>query len=320
MEKYELDYSENIVVNDDVQNIRVRARRKGLPVILFLHGGPGVCDRHWVLEKQSALAEEYTIVCWDQRGSGKSYRPEIRDYIPTVEQFVDDVEFMLEYLTGKFGVEKVILAGHSWGTLIGTLAAYRYPDKVAAYIGQGQLVNGTKNEAESYAFCVREAQRLNDKRGMKMLEGNAPVNGVYPTRKAMMAQRDCLCKYGGESYKERKGLVGSLLIPLLKSKEYNLGEIIGYAKGALYLSDVMWKDVIGVKFDEDIKQLKVPVIITQGRHDYNTPSSVAREWFDALDAPFKKWIWFEESAHSPIKEESEKWGREVLAALKEAIG
>ena len=34
-------------------------------------------------------------------------------------------------------------------------------------------------------------------------------------------------------------------------------------------------------------------------------------WFDALEAPKKEWIWFEQSAHSPIREEKEKWNQTV---------
>ena len=44
--KYAIDYSEFITVNGDRQNIRVRSQSADLPVLLFLHGGPGVCDRN----------------------------------------------------------------------------------------------------------------------------------------------------------------------------------------------------------------------------------------------------------------------------------
>ena len=55
----------------------------------------------------------------------------------------------------------------------------------------------------------------------------------------------------------------------------------------------------------------MPVLITQGRHDYNTPSEIVSRWIDMLDAPAKEIVWFEESAHSPIKEEPELWGRVI---------
>ena len=314
---YQLDYSENVEVNGSIQNIRVRAAKKGLPVILFLHGGPGVCDRHNILRDHSDLAEDFTLVCWDQRGSGKSYTPDIKKSVPKVADYVDDVEFMLEYLTGKFGVRKVAMVGHSWGSIIGVLAAARRPDLLFAYVGEGQFVDGDRNEEGSYRFCLEEAKRRGDKKALAALEKGAPVDGVYPDNKSMMTQRDCLSRYGGAIHGGKQGLVKGLLMPLLKTKEYSLADIVKYAQGATYLTDVMWPDVVGQRLSA-IKSLNVPVVITQGRHDYNTPSAIAKEWFDALSAPAKKWVWFENSAHSPDVEEPEKWSavlKEELSAL-----
>ena len=314
---YQLDYSENVEVNGSIQNIRVRAAKKGLPVILFLHGGPGVCDRHNILRDHSDLAEDFTLVCWDQRGSGKSYTPDIKKSVPKVADYVDDVEFMLEYLTGKFVVRKVAMVGHSWGSIIGVLAAARRPDLLFAYVGEGQFVDGDRNEEGSYRFCLEEAKRRGDKKALAALEKGAPVDGVYPDNKSMMTQRDCLSRYGGAIHGGKQGLVKGLLMPLLKTKEYSLADIVKYAQGATYLTDVMWPDVVGQHLSA-IKSLDVPVVITQGRHDYNTPSAIAKEWFDALSAPAKKWVWFENSAHSPDVEEPEKWSavlKEELSAL-----
>ena len=314
---YQLDYSENVEVNGSIQNIRVRAAKKGLPVILFLHGGPGVCDRHNILRDHSDLAEDFTLVCWDQRGSGKSYTPDIKKSVPKVADYVDDVEFMLEYLTGKFVVRKVAMVGHSWGSIIGVLAAARRPDLLFAYVGEGQFVDGDRNEEGSYRFCLEEAKRRGDKKTLAALEKGAPVDGVYPDNKSMMTQRDCLSRYGGAIHGGKQGLVKGLLMPLLKTKEYSLADIVKYAQGATYLTDVMWPDVVGQRLSA-IKSLDVPVVITQGRHDYNTPSAIAKEWFDALSAPAKKWVWFENSAHSPDVEEPEKWSavlKEELSAL-----
>lgn len=306
MADYELDYSEFITVNDDRQNIRVRAKRRGLPPVLFLHGGPGVCDRHNVIKYHSDLAEKYTVVCWDQRGSGKSYTPALKKSNVTVEDYIADTEFLLEYIAGKFGVEKVAVVGHSWGSILGLSVAIRRPDLVAVYVGEGQFIDGDRNEEYSHAFCLEEAKRRGDQKAVRELEKCTPKDGVYPSDKAMMKQRDYLNRYGGAVYKKHEGLVRSLLVPLLRSPEYNLKEISHYASGAMYLSRVLWDEVVGKRFGE-VRRLEVPVAVTQGRHDYNTPSAIAKEWFDLLDAPYKKWVWFENSAHSPDVEEPEKW-------------
>ncbi len=319
MEDYAIDRCETVVVNGDRQNIRIRARREGSPVILFIHGGPGVCDRHLVLANQSGLADKYTMVCWDQRGSGKSYTPDIKRQSLSVATYVDDAEALIDLLRVRFGIEKAVIAGHSWGTVIGTALAARCPEKISAYIAQGMFIDGSENELLSYEFCLREAERIGDKKAVARLAGIRPENGRYPSDKAMMIQRDYLSKFGGGTYEKREGMIKSLLLPLLRTPEYKLSDIPKYAQGGLYLSKALWNDVVAVSY-KDVCELSVPVIVTQGRHDYNTPSEIAEAWFDRLHAPFKKWIWFERSAHSPIFEEPEKWGAEVELALSEALG
>lgn len=314
-----LDYEEWVTLNGSRQNIRVRSCSAQNPVILFLHGGPGVCDRHWVMHYQSALAARYTMVLWDQRGSGKSYCKAIKAKTPDVEEYIQDAKALIEYLCQKFRQEKIIIACHSWGTVIGAPLAQRYPEHLLAYIAQGQVVNGAENERISYEFCLREAARRHDQKAVQKLRGNGPKNGVYPSAKAMRTQRDCLTRYGGADYKERGGLVSSLLIPLLKMEGYRLTDVPGYIQGALYLSDVMWPQVVARDYDASIPALDIPVLMTTGRHDYNTPFELARGWFDKLQCPYKEWVWFEDSAHSPIKEEPEKWGAAVDAFLQKVI-
>ena len=316
--KWEVDKELFIDVNGDRQNIRIRAAKQGLTPILFVHGGPGVCDRHLVLKNQSALAENYTLVCWDQRGSGKSYTPQIKEQKLTLRTYLDDVRAVIDKVCEPTGSQKLVLAGHSWGSVLGLITAKEYPQKIAAYIGQGQFIDGWKNEEISYAFCVEEAKKRGNKKALKQLEGGAPSEGRYPSDKAMMTQRDWLSKFGGGTWKKQQGLIGSLLLPLLKSPEYSLAEIGKYASGALYLSKALWNDVVSQHLG-GIEELDMPVIITQGDHDFNTPTVLAKEWFEKLNAPYKKWISFAESAHSPIFEEPQKWGEEVKNALNEAL-
>lgn len=309
--KYAIDYSEFIAVNGDRQNIRVRSQSADLPVLLFLHGGPGVCDRNWVMKYQSDLSEVCTMVCWDQRASGKSCTKASLNGGITVEMMIEDACAVVDELCRRFGKEKIYIVGHSWGSILGVMLTKRIPEKIAYYIGMGQFVEGAENERLSYEFCLNEARRVGDDKVVAKLEKGAPVNGMYPDKDAMMLQRDCLTKYGGAEYHCREGIVKSLLIPLIKSDEYSLPELVKYARGALTLPDKLWGEVIANNFFETASKLDVPVLITQGRHDYNTPSEIVSRWIDMLDAPAKEIVWFEESAHSPIKEEPELWGRVI---------
>ena len=295
------------------QNIRIVSADSSNPVLLFIHGGPGVCDRHLVLKYQSGLARDLTLVLWDQRCSGRSYSGKGAKKEVHTEDYVRDAQQLTELLCDMFRRESIFVAGHSWGALIGALLAAREPRRVGAYIRQGELVNGARNAELSHRFCVEEARRLGDERVLRLLEAHPPVNGRYLNVRAMMLQRDCLARYGGVNYLHRGGVMQSLALPLLTTVEYSPAGKVRYVRGAMHLTKALMDEVAGCRLDETVRRLEMPVLMTMGRHDYNTPAELAREWFDALDAPRKEWVWFETSAHSPSFEQPEEWARAVRA-------
>ena len=316
---YLLDSQETVLLNGYPMALRYRANDLSLPVLLFLHGGPGVCDRHWVLKYQSALADRCIMVCWDQRGAGKSYDPKYaKTQHLTLDMMVEDAHAVVEYLKRKFGREKVLIVGHSWGSLLGTLLAQKYPDDIAAYLGMGQFVYGAENEQLSYDFVVDEAQKRGDKKGQRELARiGAPVEGKYRSMDDMMTQRNYMTKYGGGCYREKESIWSSMIIPLLKTPEYSLFELPSYANGSFYCLRELWDAVVAQDLFKTMPELKVPVFMLEGRHDWNTPIAISCRWYEALKAPRKEWFWFEESAHSPIKEEPELWGERVAAIVSE---
>jgi len=314
---YPLDYKEVVTLGGAEQHIRVRGTSEQNPLLLFLHGGPGVSDRHWVLKDQSGLADVCTLVCWDQRGSGKSYSKEQSEKEMNIDLIVQDAKELVDYLCEKFDKDKLYIVGHSWGTVLGVLLSQRYPNSIAAYVGMGQLVNLEENEQLAYKFVWDEANRIGDKKAIKDLTRiGEPVNGSYGSLDNLMVQRNYMTKYGGGTYNEKENIWKSVIVPVLLSPEYSLYDLYRYAKGSYYCLGQLWDEISeSIRFDETVKELEVPVYITQGIHDQNTPSSIARKWFDELKAPHKEWISFELSAHSPIKEESELWGKVIRERL-----
>lgn len=155
--RYALDERETVRLNGWNHALCYRAAAENLPLMLFLHGGPGAPDRHLVLDCQSALAEYYTLVCWDQRGAGLSYDPaRVGKEEMTLPQVLEDARQVKEYLLRKFKQEALILVAHSWGTALGTLLCSAYPEGIAAYLGSGQIVNTAEGERLSYElFAVK---------------------------------------------------------------------------------------------------------------------------------------------------------------------
>ncbi|MBO4918663.1 MAG: alpha/beta hydrolase [Erysipelotrichaceae bacterium] len=309
---YAIDEKLTLTIGGIPQSVRIRSTDASLPVLLFLHGGPGVCDRHWVLRDQSSLAQIATMVCWDQRGAGLTWSSKLKSEDMRVSRCVEDAHELIAYLKERFHKKSVYVVGHSWGTCLGTLLAQKYPEDVAVYIGMGQFVNGPENEEISYDFVLEEAKRRNDSKALAALEKiGRPKDGKYASMDDLMVQRDLMTKYGGEDYGESDGIMKSMIIPILRSPEYSLFDMWKYYKGAFFCLNSMWDEVVGLRFDETVPELKMSVYLTEGRHDQNTPIPIAERWFNQLKAPYKEWIWFEKSAHSPIKNEPELWGKTV---------
>lgn len=311
---YAIDTAEKINYNGFDYYLRIRTNDERNPVVLFLHGGCGSPDRAQVMKYQSPLAEKFTLVCWDQRGAGIAYdKKEAKKLVLTKEIYVEDAHNVTLYLKERFHKDKIIVVGHSFGSVLGIWLADKYPEDLICFVGVGQCVDYIKNEEISYAWTLEEAKRLNDKKAISSLEKiGAPINGVYKEKhlKCLMTQRAILHKFGGATYKNRKPYWQELLkneVPLIL-REYGLSGTLKYLKGLTYSpNQPLGKE--NPDFINTVKELKIPVYLLLGRHDNNCPVSLAVEWYNNLNAPDKKLIYFENSAHSPQWEESEEWNK-----------
>ena len=164
---------------------------------------------------------------------------------------------------------------------------------------------------------MREARKRKDKRAEKvLLEIGPPVNGFYKDDK-LLVQRNYLNKFGGIEYGKYKS---SIFITLPKIpcmfKEYSFKTMLNYVKANVYcLSQPIGQEK--VDFMKEATVLDVPVYLFMGQSDYNTVHDLAKEWLDNLKAPYKKFISFDKSGHTPQWEESEKWNKEFA---KEVLG
>ncbi len=91
------------------------------PVLLFLHGGPGVCNRHTVMTVHADLQKEFLVVAWDQRGSGGSYRGAAVETL-TIDRLVDDAHELVLWLCREYGRKKGVPAGRQLGLGTGHMA------------------------------------------------------------------------------------------------------------------------------------------------------------------------------------------------------
>ena len=139
------------------QWVMIRGASVANPPLILLHGGPGLSETRFFRRFNAPLEKSFTVVYWDQRGAGKSFHPGIPRSSMTVEQFILDLDELVEAVCKRLEKTKVVIFGHSWGSALGPLYAARFPDKVAAYVGSGQCGDAAAGEAASYAYGLAES-------------------------------------------------------------------------------------------------------------------------------------------------------------------
>ena len=294
---------EKVRIGDCDQWILERSQDVTNPVVLFLHGGPGTSQLTSNRRNTRDLEKYFTVVNWDQRGAGKSYRA-IRDADRmNIDQFVADTRELTLYLLAKFGQERLILAGHSWGSVIAALTVSRYPELYHCYVGIGQVARMAEGEAASYRWTLEQARKHRNRRAVRALTkiGSPPYQGDW--RRKTIVERRYLTRFGGEVHASRNGASGLVIRGLLWSREYTLADRVNYFRGILGSMRLLWPELLQVDLSESAPELKVPVFFMEGRYDREAPREIAERYFDSLTAPSKELIWFGSSAHLPNSEE-----------------
>ena len=303
-----VDFKKKIPVNGAMQKIHVISNDISLPVLLFLHGGPGVVNRHSVIADNKDLLDSFTIATWDQRGTGGSYK-DVDHNALTIDQLVEDANEVVNYLCKEFNKENIFVIGGSWGSLLGIRLAYAHPEHLAAFVGFGQFVDGAKNENISYQFTLDQAKAAGDEETVRKLESvGPPIKGMYKGGfDGMMVQRNAMMKYGGYSKSEgKRSYYDSFVKPMLLSGEYSLSDLLGIIFGYKKVLKVMWPE-IGQEDLTKYTEFSVPIYVFDGRLDMNTPAELVEEWFAKINAPHKELIWFENSGHNPMGDEPERF-------------
>ncbi|MEO4055181.1 alpha/beta hydrolase [Solibacillus sp. CAU 1738] len=290
------------------QYILVDGQSKENPFIIFLHGGPGQPFPFGVSSRNQfpVITEKFNAVYFDQRGSGKSFDKNIDVETMNIEQFISDTNEVIDFVRKEYSQDKVYLVGMSWGSIIGLQLANRDPDKFYGYIGIDQIVNIKDGQVLGKQWLKDIAK--DDKNLLDQIEsfGEPPYYGELESQYS-----DIVNKYNGFNYKD-ENTKGANLFKLagrsLVSPDYSLKDIYAsFVSGATFSlidSKELQKEIINTDFNE-LTIFKTPFYIIQGKHDKVANFELAKSYFDRIDAPKKKFITLENSAHMPNEEDFE---------------
>jgi len=298
---------ERVTFGGTPQSVLIRGGSCHNPLVLFLHGGPGMPLMYLAHAFQRRLENDFVVVQWDRRGAGTSYSSNLDPKLMRMSQELADTEQLIELLRQRFSQTKIIVVAHSYGSLLGIELAYRRPDLVRAYVGVGQDACGsTEARVIQDAWLQRETMAASDAKTLAAID-----SGQLWDREA------ALFRYGGE-------LVGMksywpLVMKGLSAPEYTLRDVLNVSKGVAFTHKFMGYDLLNPSLPliGSVPKLTVPAYFFVGRKDYTTPFSCAESYYDRLDDPSKHMIWFDHSAHFPFLEEPQRFHQALLQVARD---
>jgi pimeloyl-ACP methyl ester carboxylesterase len=311
---------EKIILGGQEQYIIIRGVDAAKPIMLFLHGGPGSPEGAFITHFNPDIEKDFVMVYWEQRGAGKSYSKDIPPASMNMDQMISDTRELSEYLLSRFNREKIFLMGHSWGSLLGTLTAYRHPELYYAWFGIGQVADQFKGEQLSYKWALDQAIERNDTKALEaLMKLNFPGSNASAKEwiEYLMQQRKYINRYGGGTTREMTGMWPLVKI-VMYSEIYTMSEKLNFMNSNMFSLENLWLDVVNTNLFTELDSMRVPVYIFHGMHDFTTPYSVAKEFYEDLKAPQKEFFSFENSAHSPIMEEADRFNS-ILRGLRDEI-
>ena len=219
-----------------------------------------------------------------------------------VRQLLNDTYELIDTLKTRYGHDQVILAGHSFGSYLGSILVSERPELFSAYISIGQVVDDEKAHSLQRAFIIDRANQLDRTDVIQALESQQDSDF-----------ENWLFEFGGELKNSTSFL--PLLWSGLRAPEYTLAEAKNVGNGSSFSSMNMNYNVLSGSIYDEIEVYDVPVYFLIGRNDYTTPHALVAEYHEMITAPHKELIYFENSSHFPFFEEPEQF----CSAIKKVL-
>jgi len=311
-----IDSLESVRIGGIDQWIHIRGENANNPVLLFIHGGPGIGFIALARTFQRPWERHFTVVQWDQRGAGKTYARndrELQRRTMTVARMQQDALDVVNYLRTRFKRDKIIVVGASWGTVPGLWLAHEHPDVIAAYVGVGQFVNAKQNEQMAYDDALAMARTQHRTDAINELERLRPYpSPTLDLRKGSIAQTWEARLLGPPADRPQFIDVPRLLSTLLTAPEYSLGDVYGFTRAQIFSLETLIPEVRHLDLTALGTDFRIPLLFFQGRHDPYVRPALVEKYAGAITAPEHDVVWFENAGHFPFFEDQQQFTDDLV--------
>ena len=313
---------ETVTLGGVEQTITIRGADTANPVLLFLHGGPGMPSSPWASwnNVHAELERNFVLVHWDQRGAGKSFSKSLTPEDMHLENFVSDTLELTDMLRERFDQDKIFLWGHSWGSGLGFETLRVNAEPYYAYFASAVRPDWNSTNVMGYEKVLEMAREANDAEAIESLEAIQPFDPRNVDH--LQVKNELLSHYLiGDFHTE--GLEEAWLDYVTggESAEYPPAYIKPTLAGMDFTRQTIYIEVIHAGFDlaKDFPVSPIPVHFMHGRYDYQCPGELAEAYYNLLEAPEKSFTWFENSAHDVYYDEPDKFNQEIIRIAQEVL-
>lgn len=306
-----------IEVNGRDHGLMIRGYSARNPVLLFLAGGPGGSELGAMRRHLPDLERHFTVVTWDQRGTGRSYPALDPTGTVTLDGAIDDALAVTDYLRDRFDQDRVILVGQSWGSLLGVLAADAHPEKYRAFVGVGQMVSPRETDRIFYRDTLAWARRRGDGELARKLTsiGPPPYTRMLDYETALSYEHEVYPYDHRPNHEGEGGFSENFLV-----EEYSLVDQVHLLGAFMDTFSALYPKVQGVDLRTQVTRLEVPVFFAQGAHEARGRAEPFEEWYEILDAPVKERATFATSGHRPLFEQPDEFVAFMVGTVLPAAG
>jgi pimeloyl-ACP methyl ester carboxylesterase len=275
------------------------------PVLLYLHGGPGGTSVP-AAAAWKPWEDHFTVVHWDQRGAGRTFgkNGETGCGPLTVDRMVRDAIEVAEFLIANLRKPRVLLVGHSWGSVLAVHMLKRRSELFSAFVGTGQLVNMRHNEEYNYRWQLEQAERLGNQEAVQVLTAIGPP--PFSNRSSLVTLRewaDRLAEGDGDPVQPR---------PSPRPSDFTADDVPMMLKGAEFSRRELYEELKTVDLPALGLSFEVPIFFFQGTCDQQTPMKLAERYFDDIVAPHKEFVRFESCHHFVVINRPDDFLRELV--------
>jgi pimeloyl-ACP methyl ester carboxylesterase len=314
-----IDSLEPVRIGGIDQWIEVRGQNVNNPILLFIHGGPGIAFIPLAGAFQGPWEKYFTVVQWDQRGAGKTYASNDKQPLRrtmNVSQMEQDTLDVVNYLRNRFKREKIFVVGHSWGSVLGLWLAHEHPELIYAYVGVGQVVNMEQNAKIAYQDALQQARNRHNEQAVKELENIAPYPPANADLRKMFIANKWAAAFLGPApsaagFTDVKRIVSSIV----SAPEYSLVDDYGFIRGQMFSGEILFPELMKVDLNRLGPDFREPIFFFEGRQDPYCRPSLIWGYSQTIKAPQKEFVWFDNSGHFPFFEEQRKFGDELFQRL-----